>query len=621
MIAIREVFWRWFGAGEPQANPLLIASWFALVTGFIEVAILLSGKIFFQKLLLLGPHVVWMAPLAYLIFFGIIGIAFFLVQRWLRIISQPVIVFVFAFFGFLGVGLMFAWLQHYAALLLAAGLAVQTARLTRAHPAGFRRLVRRTTAPMLALTILAAAGLLGWQLFSERRAMANLKPAPPNSPNVLFIVLDTVRAESLSVYGYSRPTTPQLERLAKNGVRFEYAISPAPWTLPSHATMFTGHFPHELSTDWEKALDASYPTLAEAFKDHGYATAGFVANDIYCTYEHGLNRGFTHYEDYSVSISELVQSSSLLSNLANSHLARWLVGNYDVLGRKTAAMVNRDFLSWLSHNNQKPFFVFLNYMDAHEPYMPRPPFDIKFGQKTPRKNYLTIRWMHQGARLDKEAMSPLEIQAELDAYEGSIAYLDQELGSLFDELNRQKVLDNTLVVITADHGEQFGEHGGIFTHGNSLYLQVMRVPLLISFPSRVPSNISVREPVTLRDLSATIVDLIPLGNKNRFPGKSLAQLWNGTANADNATRSPLLSEVTVGPDTHPQDPLSKGDMRSLVVDRKHYILNGDGSEEVYDLDADPQENKNLAESDEGRQITQRYRSLLKNDVQANKLRN
>ena len=600
----------WLAINDQQPNLLLVAAWFGLATGFIEVSVLLLGKVFFHKLLLFGPRVVWMAPLADLIFFVMFGCLVVILQRLLKIGPLPVIIFAFAFLSFLGLTLMFGWLQHYAALLLSAGLAVQSARIVRAHPAGFRSLVRRTTAAMLALTILTAAGLFGWEVLSERRAMANLKSTSPNSPNVLFIVLDTVRAQSLSAYGYSRATTPQLERLAKNGVRFEQAISPAPWTLVSHATMFTGHFPHELSADWEKPLDAAYPTLAEDFRDHGYATAGFVANMIYCSYEMGLNRGFTHYEDYPFSISEFALSSSLVSNVVNSQVVRALAGNYDVLDRKSAGQVNHDFLRWLSHNNQKPFFVFLNYFDAHEPYMPRPPFDAKFGQKTPRRNNLVKRWAHEGARLDKESMSPAEIQAEQDAYEGSITYLDQELGSLFDELKNEKILENTLVIITADHGEQFGEHG-IFTHGNSLYLQSVRVPLLISFPAHVPAKTSVRAPVTLRDLAATIVDLVQLRDKGRFPGNSLAQFWNGTTNTDSATRSPLLSEVSVGPDTKPHEPLFKGAMRSLVVDRKHYILNGDGREEVYDLDSDPQENKDLAGSDEGRQVTSRFRSLLK----------
>ena len=121
---------------------------------------------------------------------------------------------------------------------------------------------------------------------------------PANSPNVLLIVLDTVRADHLSLYGYERPTTPNLERLAKRGIRFDNARATAPWTLPSHASMFTGHWPHELGAKWMTPLRGNLPTLAEYLGAHGYATAGFVANVVYCSQETGLARGFTHYEDY-----------------------------------------------------------------------------------------------------------------------------------------------------------------------------------------------------------------------------------------------------------------------------------------------------------------------------------
>jgi arylsulfatase A-like enzyme len=112
--------------------------------------------------------------------------------------------------------------------------------------------------------------------------------------------LDTVGAEAVSTYGYARETTPNLDRFAATGVQFERALSTAPWTLASHASMFTGHYPHELSVAWDKPLDETFPTLAEALRARGYVTGGFVAN-YYCSFEFGLNRGFTHYEDFAVS--------------------------------------------------------------------------------------------------------------------------------------------------------------------------------------------------------------------------------------------------------------------------------------------------------------------------------
>ena len=125
---------------------------------------------------------------------------------------------------------------------------------------------------------------------------------PPDAPNVLLIVLDTVRADHLSLYGYRRPTSPTLERLARRGVRFDEARATAPWTLPSHASLFTGRWPHELGVKWLTPWRGNDPTLAEYLGSRGYATAGFVANTLYCSYDSGLGRGFTRYDDYILDL-------------------------------------------------------------------------------------------------------------------------------------------------------------------------------------------------------------------------------------------------------------------------------------------------------------------------------
>ena len=169
------------------------------------------------------------------------------------------------------------------------------------------------------------------------------------APNVLFIVLDTVRAESLSAYGYSRDTSPNLTKLAQRGVRFDQARSCAAWTLPSHASMFTGRWPYELSTHPDHPLDSTYPTLAEVLRDHGYATAGFVGNTYFCNRWFGLDRGFLHYEDVAVCLVEIIRSSdmgrALISNVAPSIFTR--DRPYAYFNRKDAATVNHDMLSWL----------------------------------------------------------------------------------------------------------------------------------------------------------------------------------------------------------------------------------------------------------------------------------
>lgn len=438
-------------------------------------------------------------------------------------------------------------------------------------------------------------------MMSPRRALAKLPPAPPGAPNVLLVVLDTVRAMNLSLYGYPRPTTPRLERLAGRGVRFELAFATAPWTLPSHASMFTGRYPYELSAGWDDPLDATYPTLADLFGARGYLTAAFVANTRYCSWESGLDRGFIHYENYLVSPGQIVLSSSLGRTIANNQRLRRLIGNYEVLGRKTAPKVNADFLRWLSRKGRRPFFVFLNYMEAHYPYLPPPPFDTKFGPRRLRLN----PWLEHGWK-----WTPEEVQTELDAYDGSISYLDHHLGLLLDELERRGVLGNTLTIIVSDHGEQFGEHG-VMRHGNTLYLPVLHVPLLILLPSRVPEGASVREPVTLRDLPATLLDLLGIEGGPRFPGSSLARFWaGGSTRAPEA--SPLLSEVGAIPsqDVPASYPISRGGMKSLLEERWHYIRNGDGREELYDFRSDPLEQRDLSGTAEGRRTIERRRGSL-----------
>jgi arylsulfatase A-like enzyme len=493
---------------------------------------------------------------------------------------------------------MYGRLHKLAVLLLAAGFAVQTARLVATHAHFFRSVVSRTTKWVVALLVGVTASAHVWQILGERNALARLPLAPPNAPNVLLIVLDTVRAQSLSLYNYARPTTPQLEQLATTGVTFERALSTAPWTLPAHASMFTGRFPHELSADWLMPLEVTSPTLAEVFNEHGYVTAGFVANLIYGKKETGLARGFVHYKDFPTSIGMVVESSWLTSGIRRSIL--WIIGiPWDPAYRKNAAQVNEEFLRWLSRKNQRPFFVFLNYFDAHLPYVPPKPFDAKFeleGAQTHRS-------------LQQER-SPRAIQARLDAYEGAIAYLDHHFGLLINELRKRELLENTLIIITSDHGELIGEHG-LFEHGNSLYRPLLHIPLLISFPRRVPHGIRVREPVVLRDLPTTVADLVGFHGEPRFPGNSLARYWSNVPAPDTPI-TPLLSEVSKAVRGKEEWPASKGDMKSLVVEGMHYIKHSDGREELYDFENDVREERDLATSEEGHRLLGQIRLVLNN---------
>ena len=182
-------------------------------------------------------------------------------------------------------------------VIFAAGAAVLVVPLLERHR---RRLRRRSVADVPRPGGPGPAPgrlVIGGERLAERREAA--RPLPPGDPpNVLLITLDTVRADHLSLYGYERPTSPVLESLARSGIRFDEARATAPWTLPSHASIFTGRWPHELGVNWMTPLGADVPTLAGYLGSRGYATAGFVANTLYCSYDTGLDRGFTHFEDY-----------------------------------------------------------------------------------------------------------------------------------------------------------------------------------------------------------------------------------------------------------------------------------------------------------------------------------
>lgn len=593
------------GSSFSSLNVLLLAAWLGLVTGLAEVSVLAAKRYLPHRFTNRGIDVLWMAPLADALLLTVAGVILVLLAgRWPRLVSVRLASFVLTFLGFLSVLLMYSPLHYLARLLLASGLAVQASRVLAAHSRGLFVLVRRTTVCILAVVVGAAVAVQGWSWLTERRAVATLPPSTP-APNVLLIVLDTVRAKNLSLYSYHRPTTPRLQALGKTGVVFERALSTSPWTLPSHASMFTGRYPHELSADWLAPLDATYPTLAEILTTRGYHTAGFVANPLFCQRETGLARGFTRYEDYPISLAEFVGSSSLGQAMLNSHTLRRIVGTYQVAGRKTASEVNGDVLRWLAGQNpSRPFFVFLNYFDAHEPYVSPGRYDAMFAA-TPIRRYSQIQYQgRQAWRVETEKTSPKEIQAEVDAYDGAIAYLDHQLGVLLDALQENGRLENTLVIVTSDHGEEFGDHG-VFGHGNGLYLPAVHVPLIISFPSRVPAGLRVHDPVTLRDLPATIVQLLGAVDV-RFPGQSLSRYWEGGDAARRTPGSPLLSELN--PD--PRRPKWNGGTRSLVSGGMRYIKNRDGREELYDFDNDPSERHDLARTEEGRAALAALRKSL-----------
>lgn len=569
--------------GRGRNSLLLAALWFGLLTGMGEVTLLMIRRYVLHRFIFIGKDAIWMAPVADATYLCAAGLIVWLVSRLLpRKDFRRLGIGVFVGLSAFTLLLMYGPLHRLAAAVIAIGIGVQAARMLGTRLGSFERLVRRTVPVLVALVVCTGLGLHAYQWWRERRAAAVRPAAQSGAPNILLIVLDTVRSFDLDLYGYARATTPHLDQWAKKGVRFVRALATAPWTLPSHASMFTGHYPHDLSADWETPLDAEYPTLAEVLEAHGYRTGGFVGNIAYCSYETGLARGFSHYDDYVINPTNILLSSSLAKLSRRTKNLR-----YSSI-RKTAATVSREFLGWLDRTDDRhPFFAFLNYVDAHGPYDPPAPFDSLFGNSPSRAQLRRVVRTTPASKWD-----PAEIQAARDAYDGAIAYLDSMLDSLFLDLDRRGLADNTLIIVVGDHGEEFGEHG-VFYHGNSLYRASIQVPLVLALPGRQPAGLVVDRPVSLHDIPATIMAIALPGVPSPFPGRALTRFWSG-GDAGTSRPDTLLQEVNHAVGLPKNVPVSLGPMRAVVLDGFRLIRRGDGEEELFDFQNDTGEQHDLA---------------------------
>jgi arylsulfatase A-like enzyme len=619
---------------------LSLSAWCGLVAGLLEVAALVVRKSAFDVNHLYGMtrHFVWLIPLINLGLFLAVGIVLAVIVRlrprrgtWLAArllcaltLLPPVLV-------------AFPKIYGPAWLLVMLGVAARLVPALERHAAGFRRFVRLSS-PVVAVIVPVLAA---WPWGADRLRVGGerARPLPPQgAPNILLIVLDTVAAGHLDLLGYGRPTSPTLDELARAGIRFDAARAASSWTLPSHATMFTGRWPHELSVGWVNPLDRTYPTLAEYLGSRGYATAGFVANTLYCAADSGLDRGFGTYRDYIFpqltalkpaalidrTVAGLQEVERLLEDRLDIDLLRpvtrrlWLLFNGN---RKDGATVNREFFGWFSRRARpdRPFFAFLNYYDAHWPYE-LPGMGIhRFG--VPPRDAGESDLIHNWWMGDKRGLTDQQIAFARDAYDDCVAHLDEQLGRLIDELGRRGLRETTWVIVVADHGESFGEHAGVFCHGTSLYRTELHVPLLILPPSPKGSLAGrrVAETVSLRDLAATIVDLAGMQAGSPFPGESLARLWDGSsagrsAPADPASPTRALSEVV------PDDPLDPDPDRLLRPrwplaalsdgDWTYIRREEDRTEELFRVRDDALEARNLAADPAARPWLERMRQAL-----------
>lgn len=602
-----------------------VAFWAGLLAGLVELALIVARiQIGQNGLYRKSFHVLWMAPVADMLIVGIAGLLLGLLVWPIPKVGHRLGGFLLATLAILVPLLAINGLRAGACLILAAGLAAWIAPMARTHPAGLRCLVRGST-PILLLTLLGLAVFATRKDWMARHGPAPGGPAPAGAPNVLLVVMDTVRADATSLQGSTLDTTPNLEALARRGARFDRAIATAPWTLPSHASLFTGRWTWELGVGPDQPLGDRYPTLAEYLGQRGYDTAGFAANTTFCTAEYGLSRGFGHYEDYVLTPVEILRSSALgwliarraesILDRVNAALGRQ--GGHPLEGdsyRKSAAEIHQAALDWIAteRDRDRPFFVFLNDFDAHDPYLLPDGARSRFSQTPPSiaRRRLLREWVSETPR----KRTPEATAIAREAYNDCLAYLDEQIGRLHDGLDRLGLLENTIIIITADHGEHFGEHARdgfpLVGHRLSVFQQEIHVPLLMIAPDRIPAGTVVPGAVSLRDLPATVVDLAGLRDGSPFPGHSLARFFGSD---DDTVATPALAEfnpeigLPVGLRYRNDAP---GLMRAIVEGATAYHRHEGGHEELYDLETDPGEQHDIADHAEEPGALDHFRAWL-----------
>lgn len=448
---------------------------------------------------------------------------------------------------------------------------------------------------LLAASLAAGLALFAWSTWSAwlstQKGRKPLGPPqatpPPGAPNIVLIVIDAGRADALHCYGNPRETSPHLDRLAQEGVLYEQAFTAAPWTLPSHATMFTGKYPSEHGAHGEYLyLEDSNVTIAEVLHEHGYRTFSVSANGNIGP-EFNTVQGF---ERFSTGVYGRRQGRSFLANQFAKLLGKADYGAGD--GNKIA-------MRWIAdaQRSQRPFFLFMNYMEVHAkygstPYASRWLPDAKTFRRALKVPQDTIAYAAGAKRATPEEFALLRA-----LYDGDMLYLDERIGEMIEYLRTRGILDNTLLIVTSDHGEELGEHG-LVGHSASLYNTVFRIPLIIRYPKAFPPGTRHKGVVETLDFFPTILDAAGIAWEGRssLKGKSLLdkealskpcyavteRFLPGAWACEIVERYPRWRGIPIWRRA-----------KAIQDGTYKYLWTSDGKDALYDIQADPLERTNL----------------------------
>jgi arylsulfatase A-like enzyme len=392
---------------------------------------------------------------------------------------------------------------------------------------------------------------------------------PVSRPDILLISIDSLRPDHLGCYGYSKPTSPVIDKLAAEGVRCASAVSSTSWTLPAHAAMFTGlvDSTHGL-VDNGLRLGDEHRTLAEVLKENGYRTAGFFGGP-YLHPTFGLAQGFEHYQSCMTALPDAATGEAIRglsqSDVDPSHA--------DITGPRTV----KEFERWLEMpKDARPTFAFVHLWDVHYDYIPPPQyakiFDEDYTGKLDLRNFSTNPAIHPN-------MDPRDFRHMIAMYDGEIRSTDDVVGQLLDALRARGRLENTLVIVTADHGEEFFEHLGK-GHQHSLWEELIRVPLVFHWPKQLKPGSVVPDQVRLIDVMPTILTFAGVEKQPLVQGRDIGPLLAGRA----LEPAPALCELLV----------DQIDLRVLRTNERKAFRNAPSHKTgVFDLVSDPRETKVL----------------------------
>jgi len=422
--------------------------------------------------------------------------------------------------------------------------------------------------------------------------------------NIVLIILDTLRADHLSCYGYSKKTTPNIDRFASESVKYTRAYSNASWTLPSVASIMTGKYPgshgahRNKNKDWNcsafNILADRQRTLAEILHDNGYATAGITSCQFVTEY-YGMHQGFEYFDDAMPTTLIIMPTFGLLPFLNCFFPVNDYLGSRGLTDNRVASQINTSARAWLQNNAARgPFFLLLHYFDVHHPYYPEkigtaassipPAIMKKYGGNS--VNYAEVEWRLL-ASVQTGAKPLLEHEREylVSNYDREIMALDQKVGSILEVIKKRGLYDDSLIIITSDHGEAFGEHN-LVLHGMCLYENNLHVPLLVKYPLGGAPAGTREYPVSLIDIVPTVLSYLSIPVPDDVQGTSL----------DNPKEQTILSQNYWNPRSKWQEPL-RSDTVSLLRGDYQYIRFLQTQDQFFNLQEDSGESNNIIESE------------------------